>query len=131
MSEKKRDPLSYAQRSSALRSSKVFQHIRDRIITNRHSAASSLATLHIPKCVATQISQSKCKSLSRKRLELIHQRFVHRFRQFRWKFSEIVQRYTISIVLCCAQRTSSAVETLKRLTAGKKTLKSAFCCVFN
>lgn len=106
MSEKKHDQA-YAH------SSVLFHRIRDRLIANRHSAASSIATSTISKSLITTVSQYKCKSFNRKRIELINQRFLHRVRQF-------VQRYTVCIFHCFAIRTASTTETLSRLTEGNK-----------
>lgn len=129
MSEKKRDQA-VAQRSSSLRFSLLFHRIRDRIIANCHSAASSLATSTIPKSLSTQTttvqSTKWCKSFNRKRIELFHQRFVHRFRQFRWKFSEFLRRYTVSILHCFAIRAAS---TLGLFEGNKHEIQCVGVCV--
>lgn len=120
MSEKERDQAYAQQRSSALRSSVLFRRIRDRIIANRHSVASSLATSTIAECPAATHLQSKPTSCHRRRLEFIQERFVHRYRQLRWKFREFVQRYAVSLLHCFGQRIASTVEALNRLTEGNK-----------
>lgn len=117
MSAKKRDQAYGQQRSSALRSSVVlFHRIRDRIFVNRHSAASSVATSTIPKCSARAISQSQQKSCIRRRITLIHQRFVNRFRALHWKFSEFVRRYIVSVLHCFILCVAHIGERLNRLT---------------